>query len=298
MSFKRILHDNFKRTNNFNKVTAKQQFPIFDDDDLELKYLIPNIEYPFDAYRLQVTNNLTNEIKYLCPIEERYRRRMLLFTHPVLSTSFTTNPIKAAIFTAAMNLNGKETAMTQLLKLKDIVRCSPTLFPKVNVDDLSFDAVLCIQDQNNIAEVNERNFILCVTVVGNTFTLISPTVNLDLRWKCRERGYRFSLTSCLHRATWRWHRKNLMDLNGFTPSDPDLGLLKEARKCIKNHPLCSKYSEITGQGRPGVYLIDPYTFKVLRSWDFNLTVENSIGHRRSNYKSALPTVYGLNGERW
>lgn len=293
----KVLHNNFQRTKYFENVTTKQQYPVL-DEETNIKYLIPNIEYPFNAYRIQVTDLGTSETKYLCPREQRYLKRMRRFALPLEGIAFTTNPVKALILSTEPNSKDLSRLTEMIFKLKDILRCSPALFPKSNIDNLIVDAVLCIRDNNKVENVEERYFVLCVTVRGNTFSLISPKMTEELDWRTLERGYQFSLTSCLYRASWKWSRKNLMNLDGFSPRDKDLGLFREAKKCINNHPLCSKYIKITGEGRPGIYLVDPYTFKVLRSWDFTKLVDNTSGHTKSNYQTTAPSIYGLQDEKW
>lgn len=261
---KKGIHERFQRSGYLKDTYLPQQYPI-KATDLEDTFLLPNIENPFDARRIVAVNTETDQRYYLTPRAERYRRSLYKDFAPIGALAWRTSPVGALLFPSSPGFD-HFSAGAVCQQLKQIRLCSAKFFPTGNDDDYEIMDEPCYLAPVIGDTIDVLRFVVAITTMNNTFVLhkqknINDLVIENDYW----RGYSLSLSSCLYRATWQWPKHELLGLPGHRKHDKYSGIIAEARSCLQNHPLCTKTHRIDGKGRPGIYILEPSTFKVLRS---------------------------------
>lgn len=261
---KQGIHERFHRSSYLNDTYLPQQYPI-KATNLEDTFLLPNIENPFDARRIVAVNTETDQRYYLSSRAEKYRKSLHKDLYPIGALTWKTSPVAALMFPSAPGFD-HFSASAVLQQLRQVRRCTTKFFPTGKDDDYEIMDESCYLAEPLKDTVDTLRFIVAITTMNNTFVLHKQKNLHDLvvendYW----RGYSLSLSSCLHRATWQWSKQELVGLPKHNKNDKYLGIITEARACLQNHPLCAKTKYISGKGRPGIYILEPASFKVLRS---------------------------------
>lgn len=274
-------HRKFKRSKYLEETFLDKQYPIkFEKHDQDA-YLIPNIEYPFNQCRIAFQDADNDKTYYLYPRKETYRTRLLHSLYPTEALGWTENPVEALMFSSSSGYR-QLSALQAVSKIKDIAKCSIGFLPDEG-DWFNIDTQVCWQAESMSDTDDEVFFIIAIALLGNTFMINKPRqLKRKISWDESVKGYTLNLSSCLHRATWRWTKEELAQIAARTKLDPYSGIIKEAKQCLYNHPLCRKKRYAPHIGLPEIYLLDPVSFRINHVERFNNV---ALVHTAADYES-------------
>lgn len=261
MRKKEPFHKKFLRSGYFQGSLIDKQYPIKMASTDHDAYLIPNIEYPFDQCRVVVAN--TEGRWYLSPRKESFRTSLMCEFDPIAALKWSENPLDALMFTTSSGYR-QLSSIKALNLIRDIAKCSIDFMPSdTNWYDIGLQ--VCCQAEPLIDTNDEAYFIVAIVTMGNTFMIHKQKkFKRSLSWDETIKGYSFNISSCLHRATWKWSTEELKQIAARTKMEPYDGIMKEAKQCLYNHPLVKKKKYVTHIAKPEIYLLDPITFRILK----------------------------------